>query len=83
MALSEMMKYYLSLKENYKDALVFFRLGDFYEMFFDDAKIASKELDLTLTGRNCGLEERAPMCGVPVAKQLARAVFVWMGTAGI
>ncbi len=65
MALSEMMKYYLSLKENYKDALVFFRLGDFYEMFFDDAKIASKELDLTLTGRNCGLEERAPMCGVP------------------
>lgn len=65
MALSEMMKYYLSLKENYKDALIFFRLGDFYEMFFDDAKIASKELDLTLTGRNCGLEERAPMCGVP------------------
>lgn len=65
MALSEMMKYYLSLKEKYKDCLVFFRLGDFYEMFFDDAKIASKELDLTLTGRNCGLEERAPMCGVP------------------
>ncbi|MCX4362448.1 MAG: DNA mismatch repair protein MutS [Clostridia bacterium] len=65
MALSEMMKYYLSLKENYKDCLVFFRLGDFYEMFYDDAKIASKELDLTLTGRNCGLEERAPMCGVP------------------
>ncbi|MDE6275725.1 MAG: DNA mismatch repair protein MutS [Clostridia bacterium] len=60
-----MMKYYLSLKENYKDSLLFFRLGDFYEMFFDDAKIASKELDLTLTGRNCGLEERAPMCGVP------------------
>lgn len=65
MALSEMMKYYLSLKEKYSDALVFFRLGDFYEMFFDDAKIASRELDLTLTGRSCGLEERAPMCGVP------------------
>ncbi|MDE6472463.1 MAG: DNA mismatch repair protein MutS [Clostridia bacterium] len=60
-----MMRYYLSLKEKYKDSLVFFRLGDFYEMFFDDAKIASKELDLTLTGRNCGLEEKAPMCGVP------------------
>ena len=65
MALSDMMKFYLTLKEKYKDALVFFRLGDFYEMFFDDAKIASKELDLTLTGRSCGLEERAPMCGVP------------------
>ncbi|MDE6188693.1 MAG: DNA mismatch repair protein MutS [Clostridia bacterium] len=60
-----MMKYYLTLKENYKDALLFFRLGDFYEMFFDDAKTASRELDLTLTGRNCGLEDRAPMCGVP------------------
>ncbi|MDE5756630.1 MAG: DNA mismatch repair protein MutS [Clostridia bacterium] len=60
-----MMKYYLSLKEKYKDSLLFFRLGDFYEMFFDDAKTASRELDLTLTGRNCGLEERAPMCGVP------------------
>ncbi|MDE6605709.1 MAG: DNA mismatch repair protein MutS [Clostridia bacterium] len=60
-----MMKYYLSLKEKYKDCLVFFRLGDFYEMFFDDAKTASRELDLTLTGRSCGLEERAPMCGVP------------------
>lgn len=65
MALSEMMKFYLTLKEDYKDALLFFRLGDFYEMFYDDAKIASRELDLTLTGRNCGLEERAPMCGVP------------------
>lgn len=60
-----MMKFYLTLKEKYKDSLLFFRLGDFYEMFFDDAKIASKELDLTLTGRDCGLEERAPMCGVP------------------
>lgn len=60
-----MMKFYLTLKEKYNDSLLFFRLGDFYEMFFDDAKIASKELDLTLTGRDCGLEERAPMCGVP------------------
>lgn len=65
MALSPMMKFYLTLKEKYNDSLLFFRLGDFYEMFFDDAKIASKELDLTLTGRDCGLEERAPMCGVP------------------
>lgn len=65
MALSPMMKFYLTLKEKYKDSLLFFRLGDFYEMFFDDAKIASRELDLTLTGRDCGLEERAPMCGVP------------------
>ena len=53
------------MKEQYKDAILMYRLGDFYEMFFDDAKIASDILDLTLTGRNCGLEERAPMCGVP------------------
>lgn len=59
------MKYYLSVKENYKDAILLFRLGDFYEMFFDDAKLASEILDLTLTGRDCGLEHRAPMCGVP------------------
>lgn len=65
MGLSPMMKYYLSVKENYKDAILLFRLGDFYEMFFDDAKLASELLDLTLTGRDCGLEERAPMCGVP------------------
>lgn len=65
MALSPMMKHYFVIKEQYKDCLVFFRLGDFYEMFFDDAITASKELDLTLTGRDCGLEERAPMCGVP------------------
>ena len=63
--LSPMMKQYLSIKEQYPDTLLFFRLGDFYEMFFDDAKTASKELELTLTGRDCGLEERAPMCGVP------------------
>lgn len=65
MALSPMMKFYLTLKESYQDAIVLFRLGDFYEMFFEDAKIASEILDLTLTGRDCGLEERAPMCGVP------------------
>ena len=63
--LSPMMKQYLEIKENNKDSILFFRLGDFYEMFFDDAKLASKELDLTLTGRDCGQEERAPMCGVP------------------
>lgn len=63
--LSPMMKQYLKIKEQYKDSLVFYRLGDFYEMFFDDAITASRELDLTLTGRDCGLKERAPMCGVP------------------
>ena len=63
--MSQMMKSYLQLKENYKDCIVFYRLGDFYEMFFDDAVLVSRLLDLTLTGRNCGLEERAPMCGVP------------------
>ena len=65
MALSQMMQHYLSVKDRYKDCLIFYRLGDFYEMFFDDAVKASKILDLTLTGRDCGLEERAPMCGVP------------------
>lgn len=65
MALSPMMKFYLTMKESYKDCILFFRLGDFYEMFFDDAKLASNILDLTLTGRDCGLEERAPMCGIP------------------
>ncbi len=63
--LSPMMKQYFSIKKENKDSIVFFRLGDFYEMFFEDAKIASKELELTLTGRDCGQEERAPMCGVP------------------
>ena len=60
-----MMQEYLKTKEEYKDCILFYRLGDFYEMFFDDALTASKELELTLTGKNCGLEERAPMCGVP------------------
>lgn len=60
-----MMKQYFSIKEQNKDSILFFRLGDFYEMFYDDAKIASKELELTLTGRDCGQAERAPMCGVP------------------
>ena len=63
--LSPMMRQYLDVKENHQDCILFFRLGDFYEMFFDDAKLASRELELTLTGKNCGLEERAPMCGVP------------------
>lgn len=63
--LSPMMKQYFSIKEKNEDCILFFRLGDFYEMFFDDAKIASKELELTLTGRDCGQQERAPMCGVP------------------
>ena len=63
--LSPMMKQYFEIKEKNKDSILFFRLGDFYEMFFDDAKLASRELDLTLTGRDCGQEERAPMCGVP------------------
>ena len=62
---SPMMKQYFEVKEKYPNTLLFFRLGDFYEMFFNDAKIASRELELTLTGRDCGQEERAPMCGVP------------------
>jgi len=65
MALTAMMQQYLQLKDKHKDCILFFRLGDFYEMFFEDAKLVSKELELTLTGRDCGLEERAPMCGVP------------------
>ena len=63
--LSPMMRQYMDIKENYRDCILFFRLGDFYEMFFDDAITASRELELTLTGKNCGMEERAPMCGVP------------------
>lgn len=63
--LTPMMQQYLTLKEKYSDCLLFFRLGDFYEMFFDDAVLGSKEMELTLTGRDCGMSERAPMCGVP------------------
>ena len=63
--LTPMMQQYLQVKERYKDCIVFFRLGDFYEMFFEDAELASRELEITLTGRDCGLEQRAPMCGVP------------------
>lgn len=63
--LSPMMKQYFEIKEKNQDSILFFRLGDFYEMFFEDAKLASRELDLTLTGRDCGQKERAPMCGVP------------------
>ncbi len=63
--LTPMMQHYLKTKEEYPDCLLFYRLGDFYEMFFEDAKTVSRELELTLTGKSCGLEERAPMCGVP------------------
>ena len=62
---SPMMQHYLKTKEEYKDCILFYRLGDFYEMFFDDAHTASRELEITLTGKECGQEERAPMCGVP------------------
>ena len=65
MKLSPMMQQYMDIKEQHKDCILFFRLGDFYEMFFEDAKTASRELELTLTGKSCGQEERAPMCGVP------------------
>ncbi|HHU49024.1 MAG TPA: DNA mismatch repair protein MutS [Clostridiales bacterium] len=64
-ALTPMMQQYMQIKEQHKDAILFFRLGDFYEMFFEDAILVSRELEITLTGRECGLEERAPMCGVP------------------
>lgn len=63
--LTPMMKQYMATKEQYKDCILFYRLGDFYEMFFEDAVTASRELEITLTGKNCGQEERAPMCGVP------------------
>ena len=64
-SVTPMMQQYLTIKDQHPDELLFYRLGDFYEMFFDDALIASRELELTLTGRDCGLEERAPMCGIP------------------
>ena len=63
--LSPMMRQYLLTKQKYNDAILFFRLGDFYEMFFEDAELCARILELTLTGKDCGLEKRAPMCGVP------------------
>ena len=68
MALSQMMQHWVKIKEKYKDCIIFYRLGDFYEMFFDDAVRGSELLDLTLTGRDCGLKERAPMCGIPFSR---------------
>ncbi|MFQ7359153.1 DNA mismatch repair protein MutS [Clostridium perfringens] len=65
MKLTPMMRQYFEIKENYKECILFFRLGDFYEMFFEDAETAARELELVLTGRDCGLEKRAPMCGIP------------------
>ncbi len=79
--LSPMMAQYFEVKSKYPDTILFFRVGDFYEMFFDDAKLASSELDLVLTGKDCGQEERAPMCGVPfhsadnyIAKLVSHAI---------
>lgn len=63
--MTPMMQQYCKTKEEYKDCILFYRLGDFYEMFFEDALTASKELEITLTGKDCGMEERAPMCGIP------------------
>ena len=60
-----MMQQYFEIKQQHQEYILMYRLGDFYEMFFDDAETVSRELDLTLTGRDCGQEERAPMCGVP------------------
>ena len=63
--LTPMMQQYFAVKDQYDDCILMYRLGDFYEMFFDDAEIASRILDIALTGRACGMEERAPMCGIP------------------
>ena len=63
--MTPMMQQYFEIKNKYREYILMYRLGDFYEMFFDDAKVASAELELTLTGRDCGEDERAPMCGVP------------------
>ena len=63
--LSPMMKHYVELKDKYEDVIILYRLGDFYEMFFEDAKLVSQELDLVLTGRSAGVEEKVPMCGIP------------------
>ena len=76
--LTPMMQQYFEIKNRYEDYILFYRLGDFYEMFFEDAIIASRELELTLTGRNCGLEERAPLCGVPY--HIAFCCMVWNTT---
>lgn len=65
MAKTPFMQQYCDLKEKYKEYILFFRMGDFYEMFYDDAELVSRELELVLTGRDCGEEQRAPMCGVP------------------
>ena len=75
--LSPMMKHYMEIKEEYSDCIVFYRLGDFYEMFFEDAKLAARELEITLTGRDCGLEERAPMCrsSFPCCRKLYRKTY--------
>ena len=88
--LSPMMQQYLDIKKEYDDCIIFFRLGDFYEMFFDDAKVASKELELALTGRDCGLEERAPMCGVPyhscdayIARMVEKGYKIGDGSEGV
>ena len=64
-AVSPMMQQYFEIKKQHPNEILFYRVGDFYEMFYDDALTASRELELTLTGKNCGKEERAPMCGVP------------------
>ena len=75
--MTPMMKQYMEVKNQYKDCILMYRLGDFFEMFFDDAITASRELELTLTGRDCGLKERAPMCGVPhhaVQSYIARLI---------
>ena len=65
MPVTPMMQQYLDVKQKHPDCIVFFRIGDFYEMFYEDAQLASRELELTLTGKDCGLSERAPMCGIP------------------
>ena len=75
--MTPMMRQYLEMKDKYPGMILFFRLGDFYEMFFDDAKLVSRELELTLTGKSCGMEERAPMCGVPFHSAESRRAIRW------
>ena len=84
MALSPMMTHYLQLKEKYKDCILFYRLGDFYEMFFEDAEKVSSLLDLVLTGKDCGLESRAPMCGIPfhAAENYIGKLVLWCSDCG-